>query len=273
MTERSAPRNIPLDSGRKESLRAAALRDHCRSLRPDHRPAVVRRATRVEASPGRRSSVWSRGRGRSISPAARATSPSRSLPRARALWVWTSRRGWWSWRGERGRSHGAVNCRFPRRRHARAAVSRSFVRPRDDGVRHSKRSRPRRRDVGDSPGARPGGLFLSLDFNRPANALVRAVYLTYLTVVGSAVGWALHRDPDTYRYIPESIKRYPGAEAVVAKLAGARLWKRQVPARSGRADGHSRGEGAKYATGHVALVRRGDVYPDAHRRTANDFGD
>jgi ubiquinone/menaquinone biosynthesis methyltransferase len=65
---------------------------------------------------------------------------------------------------------------------------------------------------------RPGGLFLSLDFNRPANALVRAVYLTYLTAVGSAVGWALHRDPDTYRYIPESIKRYPGAEAVVARL-------------------------------------------------------
>jgi ubiquinone/menaquinone biosynthesis C-methylase UbiE len=66
---------------------------------------------------------------------------------------------------------------------------------------------------------RPGGLFLSLDFNRPANALVRGVYLTYLTAVGSAVGWVLHRDPDTYRYIPESIRRYPGAEAVVARLA------------------------------------------------------
>jgi demethylmenaquinone methyltransferase/2-methoxy-6-polyprenyl-1,4-benzoquinol methylase len=65
---------------------------------------------------------------------------------------------------------------------------------------------------------RPGGLFLSLDFNRPSNALVRGIYLTYLTAVGSAVGWALHRDPDTYRYIPESIKRYPGAEAVVARL-------------------------------------------------------
>ena len=65
---------------------------------------------------------------------------------------------------------------------------------------------------------RPGGLFLSLDFNRPANALVRAVYLSYLTAVGSAVGWALHRDPDTYRYIPESIKRYPGADALVARL-------------------------------------------------------
>lgn len=61
---------------------------------------------------------------------------------------------------------------------------------------------------------RPGGLFLSLDFNRPANGLVRAVYLSYLTIVGSLVGLALHRDPDTYRYIPESIRRYPGATAI-----------------------------------------------------------
>jgi demethylmenaquinone methyltransferase/2-methoxy-6-polyprenyl-1,4-benzoquinol methylase len=61
---------------------------------------------------------------------------------------------------------------------------------------------------------RPGGRFLSLDFNRPASAPVRALYLSYLTVVGSALGWALHRDPDTYRYIPESIRRYPGARAV-----------------------------------------------------------
>jgi demethylmenaquinone methyltransferase/2-methoxy-6-polyprenyl-1,4-benzoquinol methylase len=65
---------------------------------------------------------------------------------------------------------------------------------------------------------RPGGVFLSLDFNRPANSAVRAVYLGYLTVVGAALGWALHRDPDTYRYIPESIKRYPGADAVARRL-------------------------------------------------------
>ncbi|MGH9311831.1 MAG: ubiquinone/menaquinone biosynthesis methyltransferase [Vicinamibacterales bacterium] len=64
----------------------------------------------------------------------------------------------------------------------------------------------------------PGGLFLSLDFNRPPNALVRRVYLGYLTAVGSTLGWVLHRDPDTYRYIPESIRRYPGAEAIVGRL-------------------------------------------------------
>jgi demethylmenaquinone methyltransferase/2-methoxy-6-polyprenyl-1,4-benzoquinol methylase len=66
-----------------------------------------------------------------------------------------------------------------------------------------------------------GGLFVSLDFNNPSNPVVRAVYLTYLTVVGSALGAALHSDPDTYRYIPESIKRYPGAPAVNAMIRGA----------------------------------------------------
>ena len=60
----------------------------------------------------------------------------------------------------------------------------------------------------------PGGLALSLDFNRPANGLVRQAYLLYLTVVGGVLGWILHGDPDTYRYIPASIRQYPGAEAV-----------------------------------------------------------
>ena len=60
----------------------------------------------------------------------------------------------------------------------------------------------------------PGGLALSLDFNRPSNALVRRAYITYLTLVGGALGWLLHRDPDTYRYIPASIRRYPGAGPV-----------------------------------------------------------
>ena len=60
----------------------------------------------------------------------------------------------------------------------------------------------------------PGGRVLSLDFNRPSHPIVRGAYLTYLTVVGSVLGFALHGDPDTYRYIPESIRNYPGADGV-----------------------------------------------------------
>ena len=46
---------------------------------------------------------------------------------------------------------------------------------------------------------KPGGQALSLDFDRPPNGLVRWLYFRYLTIVGGAVGWLLHRDPDTYR--------------------------------------------------------------------------
>jgi demethylmenaquinone methyltransferase/2-methoxy-6-polyprenyl-1,4-benzoquinol methylase len=69
---------------------------------------------------------------------------------------------------------------------------------------------------------RPGGQLLSLDFDKPPNRVVRAVYLGYLTVVGSTLGAVLHGDPDTYRYIPESIQRYPGAAGVsaLARQAG-----------------------------------------------------
>ena len=59
-----------------------------------------------------------------------------------------------------------------------------------------------------------GGTALSLDFNRPSNPVVRAAYLAYLNVVGGLVGWLLHRDADTYRYIPASIRNYPGAVGV-----------------------------------------------------------
>jgi demethylmenaquinone methyltransferase/2-methoxy-6-polyprenyl-1,4-benzoquinol methylase len=57
---------------------------------------------------------------------------------------------------------------------------------------------------------KPGGRFLSLDFGKPVNPVLRAIYLNYLTLVGSTMGWLLHRDPDVYRYIPESLKLYPG---------------------------------------------------------------
>jgi demethylmenaquinone methyltransferase/2-methoxy-6-polyprenyl-1,4-benzoquinol methylase len=64
----------------------------------------------------------------------------------------------------------------------------------------------------------PGGQFLSLDFNRPENGIVRTAYLAYLTAIGGALGWTLHRDPDTYRYIPASIRQYPGAAAVARRF-------------------------------------------------------
>lgn len=61
---------------------------------------------------------------------------------------------------------------------------------------------------------KPGGRFLSLDFAHPKNRIYRWLYLNYLIVVGSLTGILLHGDADVYRYIPESLKRYPGQHGV-----------------------------------------------------------
>ena len=61
---------------------------------------------------------------------------------------------------------------------------------------------------------KPGGRFFSLDFGHPQNKLYRWAYLRYLIVVGSIVGLAMHGDADTYRYIPETLKLYPGQRGV-----------------------------------------------------------
>jgi ubiquinone/menaquinone biosynthesis methyltransferase len=68
---------------------------------------------------------------------------------------------------------------------------------------------------------KPGGRFLSLDFGHPGNALYRWLYIRYLIVVGSAVGLIMHGDPDTYRYIPETLKLYPGQRGVREMMSRA----------------------------------------------------
>ncbi|MGE3512943.1 MAG: ubiquinone/menaquinone biosynthesis methyltransferase [Vicinamibacterales bacterium] len=82
------------------------------------------------------------------------------------------------------------------------------------------------RNVPDLPGAIDemarvlvaDGVAVSLDFDRPSHPMTRAAYLAYLHGVGGLLGWALHGDPDTYRYIPASIRRYPGAAALTQMM-------------------------------------------------------
>jgi demethylmenaquinone methyltransferase/2-methoxy-6-polyprenyl-1,4-benzoquinol methylase len=61
---------------------------------------------------------------------------------------------------------------------------------------------------------KPGGRFLSLDFAHPKNRIYRWLYVKYLIAAGSTVGILLHGDADVYRYIPESLKLYPGQHRV-----------------------------------------------------------
>ena len=68
---------------------------------------------------------------------------------------------------------------------------------------------------------RSGGRLCALDFDRPESAPVRGAYLAFLTIFGSSLGFVLHGDPDTYRYIPASVRRYPGARGVCDLMRAA----------------------------------------------------
>jgi demethylmenaquinone methyltransferase/2-methoxy-6-polyprenyl-1,4-benzoquinol methylase len=59
-----------------------------------------------------------------------------------------------------------------------------------------------------------GGVFAAMDFGLPKNLLYRKICFGYLLGFGSLVGFLLHRKVDTYWHIVESLKVYPGQEAV-----------------------------------------------------------
>ena len=85
------------------------------------------------------------------------------------------------------------------------------------------------RNVPDIPGAlqeikrvlKPGGRFFSLDFGHPPFKLYDWAYIKYLIIVGSITGIVLHGNADMYRYIPESLKRYPGQKGIVTLMEQA----------------------------------------------------
>jgi demethylmenaquinone methyltransferase/2-methoxy-6-polyprenyl-1,4-benzoquinol methylase len=67
----------------------------------------------------------------------------------------------------------------------------------------------------------PEGRAVVLDFGKPENPVAAALYQAFLGTMMPAVGWLFHRDPDTYLYIPESLKRYPGQRGVADLMRNA----------------------------------------------------
>jgi len=65
---------------------------------------------------------------------------------------------------------------------------------------------------------RPGGVLLTLDFYRPVFTPWRALFLGYLQLAGSAVGWWWHRAPVIYAYIAHSIRHFVTATEFSAAL-------------------------------------------------------
>jgi demethylmenaquinone methyltransferase/2-methoxy-6-polyprenyl-1,4-benzoquinol methylase len=72
--------------------------------------------------------------------------------------------------------------------------------------------------------ARPGGDVLILEFSLPAGALLRRAYLLYFSRVLPRVGrWIARSEIDAYRYLPDSVARWPDPEALTAALERAGL--------------------------------------------------
>ncbi len=66
---------------------------------------------------------------------------------------------------------------------------------------------------------RPGGRFLCLEFSQPPAKALRAAYDAYSFNVIPAIGGAVAKDADSYRYLVESIRRFPD-QPTFARMIG-----------------------------------------------------
>jgi demethylmenaquinone methyltransferase/2-methoxy-6-polyprenyl-1,4-benzoquinol methylase len=60
----------------------------------------------------------------------------------------------------------------------------------------------------------PGGRAVVLDFGKPSNRLAALLYHGFLRTVMPVMGWLFHRDPETYLYIPESLRSFPAQKGI-----------------------------------------------------------
>jgi demethylmenaquinone methyltransferase/2-methoxy-6-polyprenyl-1,4-benzoquinol methylase len=65
---------------------------------------------------------------------------------------------------------------------------------------------------------RPGGAAAILEFSTPPNAAVAGVYGWYSTRVLPTIGGWLSGARDAYDYLPESVRKFPGAEELAGQM-------------------------------------------------------
>jgi demethylmenaquinone methyltransferase/2-methoxy-6-polyprenyl-1,4-benzoquinol methylase len=68
---------------------------------------------------------------------------------------------------------------------------------------------------------KPGGVAAILEFSQPTHRGFGALYGFFSTRVLPKVGGIISGSSDAYAYLPESIKKFPGAEDLAAKLKSA----------------------------------------------------
>jgi demethylmenaquinone methyltransferase/2-methoxy-6-polyprenyl-1,4-benzoquinol methylase len=67
----------------------------------------------------------------------------------------------------------------------------------------------------------PGARFVILELSTPPSAIVRASYRLYSHRILPAVGRLLSGHPTAYRYLPDSVEQFPGAENLADRLRSA----------------------------------------------------
>jgi demethylmenaquinone methyltransferase / 2-methoxy-6-polyprenyl-1,4-benzoquinol methylase len=68
---------------------------------------------------------------------------------------------------------------------------------------------------------KPGGVAAILEFSQPTNAAWAAIYGFFSTRVLPKVGGLVSGSPEAYSYLPESIRKFPGADALAARMRAA----------------------------------------------------
>jgi len=68
---------------------------------------------------------------------------------------------------------------------------------------------------------KPGGVAAILEFSQPTNRVFGALYGFFSTRVLPQVGGMISGSRDAYSYLPESIRKFPGAEDLAAQMQQA----------------------------------------------------
>jgi demethylmenaquinone methyltransferase/2-methoxy-6-polyprenyl-1,4-benzoquinol methylase len=68
---------------------------------------------------------------------------------------------------------------------------------------------------------KPGGMLAILEFSTPPNPVFRALYRFYSGALLPAVGGWISGDRSAYTYLPDSVRKFPGAELLAAEMEAA----------------------------------------------------
>ncbi len=68
---------------------------------------------------------------------------------------------------------------------------------------------------------KPGGTAAILEFSQPPNPAFAKVYNFYSRAILPKIGGALSGSSDAYTYLPESVRKFPDAEGLAAKMRDA----------------------------------------------------